>query len=98
MEKMFFHFLLPFSSIFNVVLKNEKKWFPIGRKSVTSVKMWSLFKNWLSLTQVTVSTCRKNLQTKQNGFHEPKNPFPLVRMKNFVGKGAFTGRKINYHS
>ena len=48
-----------------VVWETERSWFPLARKSVTLVKIYSFLKNWLSLISVTVSTRRKNLWTKE---------------------------------
>ena len=51
-------------------------------------------KNWLPIVSVTVSTRRKNLRIKENGFYWPKNPFPLAGMKDFAEK-YFSARRKN---
>ena len=38
----------------------------------------------------------EKLWAKENDFHWPENPFPLVGMKDFVEEDASTRRKINY--
>ena len=68
---------------FTVVWKNERKWVSLARKSVT-VKTSSFFYNWLPLVLVMVSSMRKNLDQKRNGFHLLENWFAPARMNVFV--------------
>ena len=46
-------------------LRKLKKWVPLAKKSVTLVKVCSLFYNWLSLVSVTVSTIGKSSEQKR---------------------------------
>ena len=42
---------------------------------------------------MNVSIRRKNLWTKENGFHYSENPFLIAGMKDFVEKYFFARRK-----
>ena len=83
--------LLPLAVVFCCL----RKWKKIvsTEKQFSIVKIHSFFQNWLPIFSVTVSTCRKNLWTKENGFHQPENLFPLDEMKVFLEKYFSARRK-----
>ena len=58
----------------------EKKWFPLARKSVPTRKNKSVLKNWFPLIAVTVSVRRKKLSSKVTVFITEKNRTPTARM------------------
>ena len=78
-----------------VVWESGRSWFPLARKSVTLVNIWSFLENCFSLISVTVSIRRENLWTKEMSFHQPENPFSLARMKKtFLLYEKITGRSL----
>ena len=77
-------------------LMQWKKWFPLARKWVSTIKNKSIFKKWFTFISVTVSASRKELSSKADSFQEKENP-PIAGMKDSL-KNTFPldGRKLMF--
>ena len=58
---------------------NGRKWFPLARKSVSTTRISSVFKNWFPL--MAISTGRKKLSNKVTVSIRERNPSPIAGMK-----------------
>ena len=79
---------------FKNIWVNGRKWFPLARKSFSTSKISSVFKNCFPLISVTVSGIRKKVSKKLDGFHKIQNPFPRAGIKHsFKNTFPLDGKK-----